>query len=60
MNNLISIISPVINQMGECHIKSQLLTHFPLQKEELAIIENSFIHLNRKKTTKGNLDIEVL
>lgn len=55
MENLLSIILPVINQMEDSHIKLQLLTYFPLQNEKLEVIENSFVHL-----TERNQDKEVL
>lgn len=57
MKNLISIITPVIDQMAECHIKTQLLTYFPLQTENLSIIEDSFIHLTEKKQAKETLNL---
>jgi hypothetical protein len=57
MKNLISIILPVIDQMGDSHIKSQLLTNFPLQKENFLTIENSFIHLTERKQPKKVLNL---
>ena len=56
MNNLISIITPVINQMGESHIKSQLLTYFPLHEEQFLTIENSFRLLTSRKQTQSTLN----
>lgn len=49
MQNLISIIIPVIEQMEDSHIKRQLLTHFPKQSEQFAVIENSFVALTAEK-----------
>ena len=57
MKNLISIITPVIDQMAECHVKTQLLSYFPLQTDNLSIIENSFIHLTEKKQEKETLNL---
>lgn len=57
MKNLISIITPVIDQMDACHIKTQLLTHFPLQAENLETIENSFEHLTERKQPKEVLNL---
>lgn len=57
MKNLISIITPVIDQMAECHLKTQLLSYFPLQTDNLTIIENSFIHLTEKKQAKETLNL---
>lgn len=57
MKNLLSIILPVIDQMGDSHIKSQLLTYFPLQEEKLTFIENSFIHLTERKQGKEVLNL---
>lgn len=57
MTNLLSIILPVIDQMGDSYIKSQLLTHFPMQEEKLKLIENSFIHLTERKQEKEVLNL---
>lgn len=55
MNNLISIIIPVIEQMEDSHIKNQLLTYFPKQKEQFTIIENSFTALTATKQSSETL-----
>lgn len=55
MNNLISIISPVIDQMEDSHIKSQLLAYFPLQKVQFETIENAF-----RALTSGKQDPDTL
>ncbi|MBL4604419.1 MAG: hypothetical protein JKY02_01770 [Flavobacteriaceae bacterium] len=49
MQNLISIITPVIEQMKDNHIKKQLLSHFPKQTEQFAMIESSFTALTATK-----------
>lgn len=56
MNNLISIILPVIGQMAESHIKTQLLTHFPSHENEFSTIENSFITLTSKAQDLNTLN----
>lgn len=56
MNNLVSIILPVIDQMVESPIKKQLLTHFPKQKEQFSIIENSFKSLTSRKQSQETLN----
>ncbi|SEB37720.1 hypothetical protein SAMN04489761_0277 [Tenacibaculum sp. MAR_2009_124] len=57
MKNLISIITPVIDQMQESHLKSQLLRYFPLQTNEFTTIENSFKSLTSKKQSKEILNL---
>lgn len=57
MENLISIITPVIDQMAECHVKTQLLNYFPLQKDDFLTIENSFKSLTAKKQSKETLNL---
>lgn len=57
MEKLLSIILPVIDQMNDSHIKSQLLNYFPLQEEKLEVIENSFIHLTERKQDKEVLNL---
>ncbi|CAM1362643.1 hypothetical protein [Tenacibaculum xiamenense] len=57
MKNLISIITPVIDQMQESHLKSQLLRYFPLQTNEFATIENSFKSLTSQKQSKETLNL---
>lgn len=49
MENLISIIIPVIEQMENGHIKQQLLTYFPNQEAQFTVIENSFRALTANK-----------
>ena len=56
MNDLISIILPVIDQMEESHIKSQLLTYFPQQKDQFSTIENSFRSLTSRKQEQATLN----
>ncbi|WP_442266311.1 hypothetical protein ACSIGC_00940 [Tenacibaculum sp. ZS6-P6] len=55
--NLISIITPVIDQMEASHLKSQLLKYFPLQKEQFAKIEASFKALTAKKQDQNALNL---
>lgn len=45
MQHLISIITPVIEQMNNSHIKDQLLSYFPKQETQFSLIENSFTAL---------------
>lgn len=55
MKNLISIIIPVIEQMEDSHIKSQLLSYFPKQDEQFKIIESSFTALTSTEQKKETL-----
>ena len=56
MKTLNSIILPVIEQMRESHLKTQLLTHFPMQKENFIMIEDSFKSLTSKKQDQETLN----
>jgi hypothetical protein len=49
MNNLISIIIPVIRDMEESHLKQQLLTHLPKHEPLFSVIESSFRELTSHK-----------
>lgn len=55
MNNLTSIILPVIAGMEESHLKNQLLKYLPLQTEFFSKIEKSFNQLTSKKQDKQRL-----
>jgi hypothetical protein len=55
MEHLISIIIPVIEQMEDSHIKTQLLTYFPQQEPQFSLIENSFRSLTEKKQPSETL-----
>lgn len=55
MNNLSSIILPVIEGMEDSHLKKQLLKFLPQQEEAFARIEASFIQLTSKKQDKQRL-----
>ena len=57
MENLISIILPVIEQVKDAHIKNQLLAYFPLQKDKFSSIEDSFTYLTEKKQDKEILNL---
>jgi hypothetical protein len=48
MKNLISIITPVIDQIEESSIKTQLLSYFPLHTKQFSKIENSFQSLTSR------------
>ncbi|RBW57564.1 hypothetical protein DS884_10945 [Tenacibaculum sp. E3R01] len=54
--NLISIISPVIDQMESSHLKTQLSTYFPLQEEKFSVIEESFKEFTSQKQNKEVLN----
>ncbi|WBX78299.1 hypothetical protein PG911_08575 [Tenacibaculum ovolyticum] len=54
--NLISIILPVIDQMKDSHLKTQLTTYFPLQEEKFSMIETSFKSLTIQKQPKETLN----
>ena len=55
MDNLIPIIIPVIEQMKDSHIKSQLLKYFPSYVNEFQIIEDAFKSLTSSKQDKETL-----
>lgn len=55
--NLISIISPVIDQMESSHLKTQLSTYFPLQRDKLSVIEESFIEFTSQRQSQEVLNI---
>ncbi|WP_299104958.1 hypothetical protein [uncultured Tenacibaculum sp.] len=54
--NLISIISPVIDQMENSHLKTQLQTYFPQQEEQFSVIEESFREFTSQKQSKEILN----
>lgn len=49
MNNLISIIIPVIQDMEESHLKQQLLHHLPKHEPAFSVIEKSFRELTSQQ-----------
>lgn len=55
MNNLTSIILPVIAGMDESHLKNQLLKFLPQQADAFSKIEKSFNQLTAKKQDKERL-----
>lgn len=54
--SLLSIILPVITQMEDSHLKTQLATYFPLQEEKFSQIEKSFQALTAQKQAKETLN----
>jgi hypothetical protein len=55
MSNLSSIILPVINDMEESHLKTQLLKHLPKHENEFSKIEKSFKELTSKSQDNERL-----
>ncbi|WP_408041068.1 hypothetical protein [Tenacibaculum amylolyticum] len=55
--SLISIITPVIDQMESSHLKTQLLKYFPQQEEQFSKIEASFQALTAQKQHQDALNL---
>jgi hypothetical protein len=55
MNNLLSIILPVLSGMEESPLKHQLMTYFPMQASKFTIIEDSFTKLTSVTPDPENL-----
>lgn len=56
MGSIKSMIHTVIQQMDESHLKDQLNSHFPKHSDSLAVIENSFDQLTKRKQDTETLN----